>query len=149
MVEVFDRWLIGVRGVGLPSSLQFALHPPPLQDHLNFPTLSRDFKTNDIILLLFIFFCAVIITYINCYSVNLATGVQNAFTAAKLVAVFVVVTGGVYKIFQGRTEHFRNYFENTTTSMGDVATAFYSGLWAYDGWNNLNYVTEEIKNPSK
>ncbi|XP_025199652.1 b(0,+)-type amino acid transporter 1 [Melanaphis sacchari] len=90
-----------------------------------------------------------IITYINCYSVNLATGVQNAFTAAKLVAVFVVVAGGVYKIIQGRTEHFRNYFENTTTSIGDVATAFYSGLWAYDGWNNLNYVTEEIKNPSK
>jgi len=96
-----------------------------------------------------LFVCPVIITYINCYSVNLATGVQNAFTAAKLVAVFVVVAGGVYKIIQGRTEHFRNYFENTTTSMGDVATAFYSGLWAYDGWNNLNYVTEEIKNPSK
>lgn len=91
----------------------------------------------------------VVITYINCYSVNLATGVQNAFTAAKLVAVFVVVAGGIYKLFQGRTENFRNYFENTTSSMGDVATAFYSGLWAYDGWNNLNYVTEEIKNPSK
>lgn len=90
-----------------------------------------------------------VITYINCYSVNLATGVQNAFTAAKLVAVFVVAAGGMHKIFQGHTEHFCNYFENTTTSVGDVATAFYSGLWAYDGWNNLNYVTEEIKNPSK
>jgi hypothetical protein len=31
---------------------------------------------------------------------------------------------------------------------GNIATAFYSGLWAYDGWNNLNYVTEEIVNPS-
>lgn len=91
----------------------------------------------------------VVITYINCYSVNLATGVQNAFTAAKLVAVFVVVAGGAFKISQGRTEYFRDYFDNTTSSMGNVATAFYSGLWAYDGWNNLNYVTEEIKDPSK
>ena len=33
--------------------------------------------------------------------------------------------------------------------MGAIATAFYSGLWAYDGWNNLNYVTEEIINPSR
>ena len=35
----------------------------------------------------------------------------------------------------------------TTTEVGRIATAFYSGLWAYDGWNNLNYVTEEIINP--
>lgn len=33
--------------------------------------------------------------------------------------------------------------------MGGIATAFYSGLWAYDGWNNLNYVTEEIVNPRR
>ena len=39
-------------------------------------------------------------------------------------------------------------FKHSTTSYGDIATAFYSGLWAYDGWNNLNYATEEIKNPS-
>ena len=37
--------------------------------------------------------------------------------------------------------------QGTTNSIGNIATAFYSGLWAYDGWNNLNYVTEEIINP--
>ena len=35
----------------------------------------------------------------------------------------------------------------TKWEFGRLATAFYSGLWAYDGWNNLNYVTEEIINP--
>ena len=39
------------------------------------------------------------------------------------------------------------YLQGTTNSIGNIATAFYSGLWAYDGWNNLNYVTEEIINP--
>ena len=34
-------------------------------------------------------------------------------------------------------------------SFGNIAIAFYSGLWAYDGWNNLNYVTEEIINPKR
>lgn len=33
--------------------------------------------------------------------------------------------------------------------LGNLAIAFYSGLWAYDGWNNLNYVTEEIINPRR
>lgn len=23
------------------------------------------------------------------------------------------------------------------------------GLWAYDGWNQLNYISEEVKNPGK
>ncbi|XP_063242895.1 b(0,+)-type amino acid transporter 1 isoform X2 [Bacillus rossius redtenbacheri] len=89
-----------------------------------------------------------IILLINCYSVNLATGVQNVFTAAKLVAILIVICGGAYKLAQGNTQHLHGVFEGTTSSMGNIATAFYTGLWAYDGWNNLNYVTEEIKNPS-
>lgn len=28
-----------------------------------------------------------------------------------------------------------------------VALAFYSGLWAYNGWNYLNFITEEMANP--
>jgi amino acid transporter len=52
-------------------------------------------------------------------------------------------------IIAGNTQHLSNAFNNPTPSMGVIATAFYTGLWAYDGWNNLNYVTEEIQNPSK
>ena len=37
--------------------------------------------------------------------------------------------------------------QGTNWEVGRLATAFYSGLWAYDGWNNLNYVTEEIIDP--
>lgn len=91
----------------------------------------------------------VVILYINCYSVNLATRVQNIFTAAKLVAVIIVIIGGAYKMFEGNTQYLRAPFKNTKYSFGNLATAFYTGLWAYDGWNNLNYVTEEIKNPSR
>lgn len=44
---------------------------------------------------------SVIIMYINCYSVNLATGVMNAFTAAKLIAILIVIVGGTLKLMQG------------------------------------------------
>ncbi|XP_043254275.1 b(0,+)-type amino acid transporter 1 isoform X2 [Colletes gigas] len=95
----------------------------------------------------------ILILLVNCYSVNLATGVQNAFTAAKLIAILVVIAGGSYKLIQGNTQHLKGAFDmidgNNTVNIGRLATAFYTGLWAYDGWNNLNYVTEEIKDPSK
>ena len=26
--------------------------------------------------------------------------------------------------------------------------AFYAGMWPYQGWNTLNYIAEEVKNPS-
>lgn len=44
---------------------------------------------------------SVLILYINCYSVNLATSVMNIFTVAKLVAIFIVILGGAWKLFQG------------------------------------------------
>ncbi|KAG0724055.1 b(0,+)-type amino acid transporter 1 [Chionoecetes opilio] len=89
----------------------------------------------------------IMITFINSYSVNLATRVQNVFTAAKLLAILIIVVGGIVKLAQGNTAHLSRGFEGSTTNPGNIATAFYSGLWAYDGWNNLNYVTEELKKP--
>ncbi|KAI7687086.1 hypothetical protein SSS_08417 [Sarcoptes scabiei] len=39
--------------------------------------------------------------------------------------------------------------EGTVTSPGHIALAFYSGLFSYAGWNYLNFVTEELKDPSR
>lgn len=91
----------------------------------------------------------VCILCVNCYSVNLGMAVQNIFTSAKMVAVLIVIAGGAYKLYQGNVQHLQNAFVNPAPPLGAMAAAFYTGLWAYDGWNNLNYVTEEIKNPSK
>ncbi|KAG4076090.1 hypothetical protein HA402_011436 [Bradysia odoriphaga] len=86
---------------------------------------------------------------VNCYSVNLGMAVQNIFASAKMVAVLIVIGGGAYKLCQGNVQHLQNAFNNPAPPFGAIAAAFYTGLWAYDGWNNLNYVTEEIQNPSK
>ncbi|XP_035226332.1 b(0,+)-type amino acid transporter 1-like [Stegodyphus dumicola] len=87
------------------------------------------------------------ITFINCYSVKMATMMNNVFTVAKLLAIAIVVLVGMYRLMLGHYEHLNTGFEGTTTSFSDLATAFYFGLWAYDGWNNLNFVTEELINP--
>ncbi|KAJ8970755.1 hypothetical protein NQ317_011685 [Molorchus minor] len=66
----------------------------------------------------------VVILYVNCYSVNLATSVQNVFTAAKLVAVAVVIIGGVYKICEGTTQHWWRSFPDYVVCDRNIATGF-------------------------
>ena len=90
-----------------------------------------------------------LITITHCYSVRLGTSMQNLFTVSKMSAIALVVGGGVYSLWQGNTQHLTTGFQGSTRSAGDIATAFYSGLWAYDGWNNLNYLTEEVVNPKR
>lgn len=39
-------------------------------------------------------------------------------------------------------------FENTSTDVLNLSPAFLAALWAYDGWNTLNYATEELRSTS-
>ncbi|XP_061162532.1 b(0,+)-type amino acid transporter 1-like isoform X2 [Saccostrea echinata] len=93
--------------------------------------------------------CLFFVSAVNCYSVKLATKVQNVFTVAKLVAIAVITIGGFVYMGKGEVEEINTGFEDTVQSPSLIALAFYDGLWAYDGWNNLNYITEEIRNPTR
>ncbi|XP_031314421.2 B(0,+)-type amino acid transporter 1 isoform X1 [Camelus dromedarius] len=88
-----------------------------------------------------------LITIVNALSVRLGSYVQNVFTAAKLVIVAIIIISGLVLLAQGNTRNFENSFEGPKLSVGAISLAFYNGLWAYDGWNQLNYITEELKNP--
>ncbi|KAJ8713805.1 hypothetical protein PYW08_007425 [Mythimna loreyi] len=88
-----------------------------------------------------------VMTYINITSVKLFVKVQNIFGVCKVFACLIVIGGGIYQIAQGNTEHLNKGFEGSTFSPGGIALALYSGLWAYDGWNSVTVVTEEIINP--
>ncbi|GFR82606.1 B(0,+)-type amino acid transporter 1 [Elysia marginata] len=90
-----------------------------------------------------------IIAFVNCASVKAATIVQNVTTFTKLLALAIISFGGIVKLIQGNTENFEDGFAGTTSEAGTVAIAFYNGLWAFDGWNSLNFITEELKDPTK
>lgn len=46
-------------------------------------------------------FPVVILTFINCYSVKWATSVQDIFTYAKLLALFIIIAVGAYLLAMG------------------------------------------------
>lgn len=91
----------------------------------------------------------ILLTCINCLSTKSATSLQIAMTAAKLFALVLIICVGFVRMFQGYTEHISPSasFEGSSTQVFAYGIAFYQGLWAYDGWNQLNYVVEELKNP--
>ncbi|VEN59340.1 unnamed protein product [Callosobruchus maculatus] len=88
-----------------------------------------------------------ILTVINCYNVKWVTRVQDIFTATKIFALLIIVAAGVYYLCTGHVQNFRNPMEGTRWQPGYIALSFYSGLFSYSGWNYLNYVTEELKDP--
>ncbi|XP_012256355.3 b(0,+)-type amino acid transporter 1-like [Athalia rosae] len=88
-----------------------------------------------------------LMTYINMTSVKLYVRVQNIFTVCKVAACILIIGGGIFWLGSGRTELLKDPFKGTTTNPGNIALAFYSGLWAYDGWTSATIVTEEVKRP--
>lgn len=95
------------------------------------------------------FIAAVVIcffTYINCVDVKGTTRVQNAFMFTKVAALVLIILTGLFYLFYN-TENFENSFEGTNYSAGKIAVAFYAGIFSYSGWNYLNFMTEELKNP--
>lgn len=89
-----------------------------------------------------------VLTAINCISVKWAMKIQDIFTGAKLLALISIILAGIYHMFAEKSENFSNAWEGNydATSLG---FAFYSGLFAFGGWNFLNFVTEELQDPYK
>ncbi|CAF1380893.1 unnamed protein product [Rotaria sp. Silwood1] len=64
----------------------------------------------------------------------------------------VILAGTQYLlsgVINGYTQHLQSGFTGITKKPLAIALAFYSGLWAYDGWKSLNSLTEELKNPKR
>uniref|UniRef100_A0A671XLZ1 Zmp:0000001267 n=1 Tax=Sparus aurata TaxID=8175 RepID=A0A671XLZ1_SPAAU len=93
-----------------------------------------------------------VVTIVNVINVRVAIRIQVIFLVAKVLALTVIVTGGIVKLVQSSSvivENLKveNAFKGTQYSFSNLGLAFYQGLWAYAGWYNLNYVYEELKRP--
>ena len=49
----------------------------------------------------------------------------------------------------GYTEYITFEWVDGPATVGSVALGFYSSMWAYGGWNNLNMIVEELEDPHK
>ncbi|KAI8630362.1 amino acid permease-domain-containing protein [Xylariaceae sp. FL1651] len=98
-----------------------------------------------------------VVTLINCVSTRLGTRINDALMFLKFVALIGVTVVGIVVALTGfsfsgqANTEWKNHqwFEGTSTDGAHWAVALYAGLWAYDGWDNTNYVVGEFRNPSR
>ncbi|XP_036366097.1 b(0,+)-type amino acid transporter 1-like [Octopus sinensis] len=76
----------------------------------------------------------IVITAINCYSVELTAGILVVFTVAKITALLIIIIGGFVMLGKGEFYDLPEGFTGSETSGSAIALAFYDGLWAYNGW---------------
>ncbi|KAI8943551.1 hypothetical protein NX059_001547 [Plenodomus lindquistii] len=99
----------------------------------------------------------VIVTLLNCVSTKLGTRSADVFMFLKFIAllgvtvigIVVAATGLSYDGKANTDWKNRGWFDDTNTNVSNWAVALYAGLWAFDGWDNVNYVTAEFKNPTR
>ncbi|RXW24138.1 hypothetical protein EST38_g1706 [Candolleomyces aberdarensis] len=95
---------------------------------------------------------AVLVVTILCIAARkLGTRVAVVFTTLKIIALILVTTLGIVQLARGKASSSLrgNLFEGSSHSPSSYSLALYSGLWAFDGWDQANYVGGEIHHPEK
>jgi APA family basic amino acid/polyamine antiporter len=89
-----------------------------------------------------------LISWLNYIGVRRAGEFQFLFTLLKVAIILGIVAVG----FSYRGGTWANFATEFTGAKGGVAgffAALVAALWAYDGWNDLNMVAGEIRNPQR
>ncbi|BEJ07219.1 hypothetical protein CcaverHIS641_0404880 [Cutaneotrichosporon cavernicola] len=93
-----------------------------------------------------------VVTALNLISPKAGTHSAVVLTGIKIGSlIFVGVLGLLYLIRNGPGESFAkgSVFKGSSKNPSDYAIALYSGLWAFDGWDQCSFVGGEMTNPNR
>lgn len=90
------------------------------------------------------------LTVMNIRSSKAGVLFQNISTVFKLFALILICLSGLSIPIRNKEIATKDFFDKVgTLDIGTAVFALYQGLWAYDGWNNLNFIASELKDPAK
>ena len=90
----------------------------------------------------------ILISALNYVGVRKAGNFQLVFTVLKVLMIAVIIGAG-FSAANGSWSNFATTFTGAKGGSEGFMLALVAALWAYDGWNDLNMVSGEIKNPER
>jgi APA family basic amino acid/polyamine antiporter len=93
----------------------------------------------------------ILFTWINYYSLHWGASLQRWLTWIKLVAIAILLLG-VIKSSVGSLSHFSQTLPTKPAGWAMIAAwmaALSGAFWGYEGWNNITFVSGEIKEPQR
>ncbi len=90
----------------------------------------------------------VLISFLNYVGIKKAGEFQLIFTLLKVGIILAIVVIG-FSYAAGSWSHFSGNYPEAKGGIAGFMAALVAALWAYDGWNDLNMVSEEIRNPER
>jgi APA family basic amino acid/polyamine antiporter len=90
----------------------------------------------------------VLISWLNYIGVRRAGEFQLLFTLLKVAIILGIVAVG-FSYTGGTWANFATEFTGAKGGVAGFFAALVAALWAYDGWNDLNMVAGEIRNPQR
>jgi APA family basic amino acid/polyamine antiporter len=91
---------------------------------------------------------AVLITALNYIGIRRAGDFQVIFTLLKIV-IIVAIALLAFTASSGTWHNFATTFAGARGGVAGFMAALIAALWAYDGWNDLNMVSGEIRDPGR
>ncbi|HEY6302650.1 MAG TPA: amino acid permease [Terriglobales bacterium] len=91
---------------------------------------------------------ALLISWLNYIGIRRAGDFQFVFTLLKVAIILGVVVVG-FSYGGGTWANFATEFTGAKGGVTGFFAALVAALWAYDGWNDLNMVAGEIRNPQR
>jgi basic amino acid/polyamine antiporter, APA family len=91
---------------------------------------------------------ALLISWLNYLGVRKAGEFQFLFTVLKVAIILGIVAVG-FAYHGGTWANFATEFTGAKGGVAGFFAALVAALWAYDGWNDLNMVAGEIRNPQR
>ena len=99
-------------------------------------------------------FICIILTYINSRGIKYGVITQNIFTVTKVLSILGIIVFGIflgcnYETISANFTYIISFSDISFSNMEIIATASVGAIFAMVTWNNITFISAEVKEPEK